>query len=153
MIRLAIILFALCAGPVSALTLAECTRTTHISHGGEARHVDYGNGRVGYVDWWSQEGVFTDVVIMACDTGAFLKTRVREERVTDRWFDRREAAAEIIETAMKSAPSLFSFATLERSLKGVGRDTVIATATQETCACAAAYPDMRGEKAPYEASE
>ncbi len=93
------------------------------------------------------------MVLMRCEDGQFLRTRTREERISDRWFDRRAEASRIIETELQSAPSLFSFATLERSLKGVGRDIEIATAARETCACAAAYPELRGDKAPYEASE
>ena len=149
MIRLAIILFALCAGPVSALTLAECTRTTHISHGGEARHVDYGNGRVGYVDWWSQEGVYTDLVVMECRSGAFLRTRVREERVSDRYFDRTDKAIEVIVRELEAAPALFSFKRLAQALDGTGRDIELAVTEEETCACAALYPEALGDKAPF----
>lgn len=152
MIRLAAYLAAvLMATPGFALTLEACTRTTHPSHAGEAAHVDYGEGLVGYVEWWSQEGVYTDVVITDCDTGKFLRTRLREERMTDRIaFDRTEAGRSVIETEMAVAPSLFSFERLAEALDRVGRDIEIAMMKDEPCACAAAYPDMIGQKEPYQ---
>jgi len=61
--------FMMIASTAQALTLDQCTRTTHISHGGEADHRDLGDGRVIWRDWWSQEGTATDYVIMECTTG------------------------------------------------------------------------------------
>ncbi len=92
MIRaLAYLAAATLAAPVSALSLDECDRTTHISHGGETGHRDLGVGRVGYAEWWSQEGVFTDIVVADCASGKYLKTRAREERMSKRApFDRTD---------------------------------------------------------------
>ncbi len=129
----------------------ECDRTTHISHGGETGHRDLGANRVGYAEWWSQEGVFTDLVVMNCATGEFLRTRVREERVSDRYFDRTDKAVSVIEQELAAAPELFSFRRLADALDGTGRDIEIATSDAETCACAASYPELRGDKAPFEA--
>ncbi|MEL6518151.1 MAG: hypothetical protein AAFQ39_10560, partial [Pseudomonadota bacterium] len=75
-----LLLFAL---PAAALTLDDCNRTTHVSHGGEGGHMDLGAGRVLYGEWWSQEGVYVDVIVAHCGTGEFLKTRTREERIGD----------------------------------------------------------------------
>ena len=141
------------ASPLFALSLPECDRTTHISHGGETGHRDFGAGRVGFAEWWSQEGVFQDLTVMDCATGTFLKTRVREERISERLFDRTEAALKIIETAVQTSPSLFSFKQLARSLKGVGRDIELAKTTRETCACAALYPELIGDKTPFEVTQ
>ncbi len=153
MIRLALILTAL-AAPASALTLAECRAITHVSHGGVAGHVDYGAGRVGWVDWWSQEGVFTDLTVADCRTGEFLRTRVREDNISARApFDRREAVREIIETEMAGAPALFSFARLRDAIHPKGKDIELAVLETEPCACAAAYPELRGSRTPYEVSE
>ena len=93
----------LTAGQVGAVTLAECDRTTHVSHGGETGHRDFGAGRVGFAEWWSQEGVFTDLVIADCGSGDFLRTRVREDSISDRWFDRTDDAVAIIMTEMEAA--------------------------------------------------
>lgn len=152
MIRvLASIVAVALATPGLALTLEDCKRTTHPSHGGEAAHRDFGEGLVGYVEWWSQEGVFTDVVIARCDTGEFLRTRLREERMTDRpAFDRTQAGLNVIETELGAAPSLFSFQRLAGALDRVGRDIEIAKLKIEPCACAAAYPSLRGQKEPYQ---
>ncbi|MEM9426536.1 MAG: hypothetical protein AAGA06_07520 [Pseudomonadota bacterium] len=151
--RLAVILVMI-ASPAMALTLAECQRITHVSHGGVAGHVDYGSGRVGWVDWWSQEGVFTDYTVADCQTGEFLRTRVREERMSARPpFDRRDAVQEIIETEMQGAPVLFSFRRLRDAIHPKGKDIELAVLADEPCACAAAYPELRGEKTPYEVTQ
>ena len=124
MIRAAFIL-ALSATPAAAVTLAECERVTHISHGGVAAHRDLGAGRVGWVDWWSQEGVFTDITIADCRTGEFLRTRVREERMSERPpFARTDAVRGIIETELSGAPALFSFARLRDAIHPKGKDGV-----------------------------
>ncbi len=138
-------------GAGQALTPEDCNRTTHVSHGGEAGHRDFGGTRVGYAEWWSQEGVYTDLVVMECGTGAFLRTRVREERVSDRYFDRTEKAADLIERALAAAPELFSFRRLAEALDGTGRDIEIGRTDIETCACAAFYPEARGDKTPFAA--
>ncbi|MDJ1007179.1 MAG: hypothetical protein QNJ13_05080 [Paracoccaceae bacterium] len=142
----------LLATPAGALTLDECTRVTHVSHGGEAGHRDFGAGRVGYATWWSQEGVFVDLTVADCASGEALTTRTREERISERApFDRTDAALKLIEVEMSAAPALFSFDRLAQALKGTGRDIEIAALTDEPCACAALYPEMRGDFAPYEA--
>jgi len=154
LIRALVISLGLLAAPASALTLAECERVTHISHGGMAGHVDFGAGRVGWADWWSQEGVFTDLTVADCRSGEFLKTRVREAWMSDRTpFDRTDAVRDIIETEMAVAPALFSFERLRNAIHPKGRDIEVAVLDAEPCACAAAYPELRGEKAPYEATE
>lgn len=153
MIRLATIL-AVLAAPASALTLAECERVTHISHGGVAAHRDLGAGRVAWVNWWSQEGVFTDITVADCKTGEFLRTRVREERMSERApFDRTDAVRGIIETELRAAPALFSFERLRDAIHPKGKDIKVATRDTEPCACAAAYPELRGDKTPYEVQE
>ena len=139
------------AAPLSALTLEECDRTTHVSHGGEAGHRDMGVGRVGYVEWWSQEGVYTDFIVADCASGKFLKTRAREERMSERApFDRTNDVLEIIEREFAASPSLFSFERLAMALDRTGRDIEVATLAKEPCACAALYPTLRGPRTPYE---
>ncbi|MEO0916207.1 MAG: hypothetical protein AAFY31_04380 [Pseudomonadota bacterium] len=153
MIRAALIWVVL-ATPAAALTLGDCRRITHVSHGGAAGHVDFGAGRVGWVDWWSMEGVFTDFTVADCKTGKFLRTRVREERMSPRPpFDRREAVRGIIETEMQVAAALFSFERLRDAIHPKGKDIEVAVRATEPCACAAAYPELRGSKTPYEVSE
>ena len=152
--RLALIMLGLTAMPASALTLGECRAITHLSHGGVAGHVDYGGGRVGWVSWWSQEGVFTDLTVADCRTGEALTTRVREENISARApFDRRRVVREIIEREMSGAPAFFSFERLREAIHPRGRDIEIAVLDAEPCACAAAYPELRGDKTPYKVTQ
>ncbi|MEM8803390.1 MAG: hypothetical protein AAGF55_12725 [Pseudomonadota bacterium] len=151
LIRAAAIALVASAGSVSALTLAQCERTTHNWHAGEARHTAYDDGRVAWAEWWSNEGVFVDYIVMACESGDFLKTRVVEEHISDRWFNRRAQARDIF--ARELASDFFSFQRLATALKGVGRDIEIATANAESCGCAAAYPALRGDKTGFELEE
>mgnify|MGYP001802048455 CR=1 FL=1 len=151
MIRaLAYVVAVAVASPVSALSLDECDRTTHVSHGGESGHRDMGAGRVGYIEWWSQEGVYTDFIVADCASGKFLKTRAREERMSERApFDRTDDVVKIIEREFAASPSLFSFERLASGLKRTGRDIEVATLTHEPCACAAVYPELREALSPY----
>ena len=150
MIRSAFIALALSAGPGAALTLADCERRTHW-HAGEARHAAYDGARVAWAEWWSNEGVFVDYVVMACESGEFLKSRVVEENISDRWFNHRTQARAVLERELGS--DFFSFERLASALKGVGRDIEIATADMESCGCAAAYPALRGTKTEFELEE
>ena len=135
------------AAPALALTPAECTRTTHVSHGGEADHVDLGSGRVMWRDWWSQEGAATDMMIADCATNAVLVFRTAEENMNARApFDRTDDAMAVV--ARHEAGSRV-FATLERmsdDLRKIARDVTVETRSVETCACAAFYPALRGDK-------
>ncbi|MEL6799326.1 MAG: hypothetical protein AAFO80_05570 [Pseudomonadota bacterium] len=140
----------LCAMPAAALTLADCDRTTHVSHGGEGGHRDLGAGRVLYGEWWSQEGVYIDLVVANCATGQRLRTRTREEYISDRApFDRTDTALGIIETELGAAPELFSLTRLARALEHTGEDIEVATLEAEPCACAAVYPEMKGDRTPF----
>lgn len=140
-----------CAGPAAALELSQCTRTTHISHGGEADHRDLGEGRVIWRDWWSQEGTATGFVIVDCLGGAALRFRTQEENMGPRLpFDRTDKALKVL---ARHAAGARAFATLDRiaqDLDGIAEDIALEVLSQEPCACAALYPEDRGEKAPFE---
>ena len=142
------------AGPALALSLAECDRTTHISHGGETGHVDFGEGRVGYAAWWSQEGVSRDLIVVDCASGRFLTVRTHEERINDRLIpDRTRKARGIIAEELMGSAALFSFERLADRLEPVGEDIEIASLDTEPCACAALYPELRGAKTAFEVSQ
>ena len=148
-----ILAFFAFAAPASALTLDDCDRTTHNAHSGEARQQVFDGGRVSWVEWWSNEGVFTDLVVMDCKSGIFLKTRTLDEGITNRWFDRRAEAMNVLMVEMSGAPSLFSFDRLAAALKNVGENIRIASADTESCACAAAHPELLGSKTAFELEE
>ncbi|MEM8578430.1 MAG: hypothetical protein AAGF60_11295 [Pseudomonadota bacterium] len=141
---------ALWAMPSAALILADCDRTTHISHGGEADHVDLGQGRVMWRDWWSQEGTATDYAIVDCAPGTALRFRTAEENMGARLpFDRTDKALAIVARHEGGARA---FATLDRiaaDLKSTAKDVQVLTLNEEPCACAALYPDLRGDKTEF----
>ena len=145
-----ITLAAMVAGSAHALVPGDCTRTTHISHGGEVDHVDLGEGRVMWLDWWSQEGTAKDVTVMDCKGGQALKARVAEDNMNARLpFDRTQDAMGVIARHESGARV---FATLERiagDLEEFSRDVRIETLKKETCACAAFYPEARGSKTKF----
>ena len=153
--RIALHILAMLAvsGPAAALSLDACDRATHNVNTGEARHQVYEAGWVSWIEWWSNEGLFLDLVVMDCDTGGFLKARTLEENISDRWLNNRAKAQEILETEMSAAPAFFSLDRLEAALTGVGRDIKIATVDMESCACAAGFPDLRGAKTAFELEE
>ena len=138
------------AGGAEALSLAQCDRTTHVSHGGEDMHADLGEGRVMWRDWWSQEGTATDYVIVDCAPGAALRFRTAEDNMGTRApFDRTEAALRIVDVHEGGARV---FATLDRmaaDLRKEARDVTLTRLEKEPCACAAAYGEMRGDKMAF----
>lgn len=138
------------AGPLHALQLTECARTTHVSHGGEAEHVDLGAGRVMWRDWWSQEGSALTLVVMDCGAGTALRARVAEENMNARSpMDKTQKALDVVAVHERGARA---FATLQRiasDLETFARDVVIVTHTTESCACASLYPDLRGDKTEF----
>lgn len=137
--------------PATALELADCTRTTHPSHAGEEGHRDLGGGRVTYTEWWSQEGVYTDLVVADCRAARKLTARAQEERIGPRPpFDRTAKARAILKTQAEASPSLFSLERLAEALHPTARDIRIEPLTIEPCACAALYPGASPALAPYE---
>lgn len=143
-------LLGLLAGQAGAVALEHCTRTTHVTHGGEAQHRDLGEGRVMWTVWWSHEGIAKDLFLADCSGGETLSARTAEENMSARLpFDKTDAALQII-TAEHQAARVF--ATLERiagTLGDVGRDIMITRVDTENCACAALYPDLRGTKQAF----
>ncbi|GGX57187.1 hypothetical protein GCM10007385_27540 [Tateyamaria omphalii] len=141
---------AMLGGEAVALSLTDCDRTTHISHGGEADHVDLGEGRVMWRDWWSQEGTATSFSVVDCAPGTAMTFRTQEENMGNRLpFDRTEKALAVIERHETGARA---FATLDRmaaDLDGIAHDIDIITLDAEPCACAALYPEARGEKTEF----
>lgn len=135
------------AGQAGAVALGDCTRVTHISHGGEAAHRDLGEGRVAWLDWWSQEGTAHDIVIVECASGEALRLRTAEENMTQRApFHRTERAVKIIEDEHRAARVFATLPRLAAALKGTARDIEELTLASEPCACAALYADLRGGK-------
>ena len=152
MTRLAIISAALMliAGEAAALTLSDCRRITHVSHGGQYGHRDLGEGRVVWVDWWTQEGSFKGFSMVDCADGEMLQFRTAEENMGRRpAFDRTDAAIAVLERHQAGARVFATFERIAADLENIARDIAITMPTQESCACAAAYPELRGEKTEF----
>ena len=139
------------AGTCAAVSLADCDRVTHISHGGEDMHQDLGEGRVMWRDWWSQEATSSTYVIVDCAEGRALSFLTAAENLGDQPpFDRTKAALKIVESHESGARV---FATLERmaaDLEDAARNVSIANMTTEPCACAALYADLRNDKEAFQ---
>ncbi|MEO0939648.1 MAG: hypothetical protein AAFY38_15950 [Pseudomonadota bacterium] len=136
--------------PAQALTLSDCDRITHVSHGGEAGHVDLGQGRVMWTDWWSQEGTATDITIADCAPGTALRFRTAEENMGTRLpFDRTQKALAIVARHEKGARAFATLTRIAAELEGVARDIRTETLNTEPCACAALYPEARGDKTEF----
>ncbi|MDA9979890.1 hypothetical protein N9E38_00450 [Yoonia sp.] len=139
------------AGQAQALDLIDCKRTTHPSHGGEIRHTDLGEERVMWIDWWSQEGTAKSISMVECASGETLRFRMAEENMGRRaMFDRTDDVIDILERHQSGARVFATFERIAADLDNIARDIEIATLTQETCACAAAYPELRGEKTEFQ---
>ncbi|MEM9795109.1 MAG: hypothetical protein AAF919_01380 [Pseudomonadota bacterium] len=143
MIRTALLLL-FTAGPVTALDLAACTRVTNPSHGGEARHVDMEGDWVAWIEWWSQEGVFTDLKVADCVDHRLMTARLREENIRDRAFDRRAAAAQAFDTYARRASAFYDLDELATAMERVARDVRVEPMMAEVCGCAALHPEARG---------
>ncbi len=139
------------AGACAAVSLADCMRTTHISHGGEDMHRDLGEGRVMWRDWWSHEATASTYVIVDCAEGRALRFLTAAENLSDEPpFDRTEAALKIVERHESGARV---FATLERmaaDLEDEARKISIETLSTEPCACAALYADARDYREAFQ---
>jgi hypothetical protein len=140
----------LIAGQANALTLADCNRITHVSHGGQYGHRDLGEGRVIWTDWWTQEGSFKGFSLIDCEVGETLRFRTAEENMGRRAaFDRTDDAVDVLARHQSGARVFATFERIAADLKNIARDITITTETNETCACAAAYPALRGEKTEF----
>ncbi|MEL6609905.1 MAG: hypothetical protein AAFO93_13420, partial [Pseudomonadota bacterium] len=137
--------------PAAAIDLSACARTTHISHAGEAGHRDLGEGRVAWGDWWAQEGTSTDIMVVECASGDAVRARVAEANMSSEpAFDKTDRAISAIEQVHSGARV---FATLDRVAAALDRDArriERVTLTSEPCACAALYPEARGDKPAFE---
>ena len=150
--RLAIISAAatLIATEGAALALSDCRRITHPSHGGEYGHRDLGEGRVMWVDWWTQEGSFKGFSLVDCAPGEMLRFRSAEENIGPRpAFDRTDDARAVLDRHQSGDRVFATFERIAADLEFIARGIAITTLTDETCACAAAYPELRGAKTEF----
>ncbi|MEM9851363.1 MAG: hypothetical protein AAF761_05130 [Pseudomonadota bacterium] len=130
--------------------LSDCNRRTHISHGGQDGTRDYGSGMVGWVAWWAQEGTFKEVWLANCQSGQALSVRTAEERISNRYIpDRTLRARAALATWADTGPGFFTVDWMAQQLGTFGKDLTVRALGEEVCACAVAYPDLRGTKTPF----
>ena len=154
MTRLSLIptmLAALVAAMPAVAAIEACDRVTHATHAGASGHQDLGRGKVMWTEWWSHEGVYTDVWLADCRTGIAMSLRTHEERIGDRHvIDRTERVLATIERHAETAPAFFTMDRVAQLVRRDGVDLTIARYGDEFCGCAAAYPDLRGAKPAFE---
>lgn len=114
----------------------------------EENHTDLGLGYVAHIRKWSFPAEFgtegsrpfgAELVLTHCHSG---------EELSARYANADRAFARVVEEKMTSrtgAALAFFEATAE--------STAFRIVDKEPCACAAAYPNLRGEKTPYEVAE
>lgn len=137
-------LFLATTAPSLALDLSECRRITTPSYGGEARHAAMAGDWASWIEWWSQEGVYTDLVVADCGDHRLMTARMREENVKDRRFDRRTRSMEAFEAYAGRAPAFYDLDDLAVAMDAVAEDVRVEPMRREACACAALHPDARG---------
>jgi hypothetical protein len=65
-------------------------------------------------------------------------------------FDRTDDVIDILERHQAGARAFATFERIAADLENIARDIEIVTLANETCACAAAYPDLRGDKTEFQ---
>ena len=134
----------------SALALQDCRRITHPSHGGEYGHRDLGEGRVIWTDWWTQEGSFKGYSLVDCADGRMLRFRTAEENLGPLpAFDRTDAARAVLDRHQSGDRVFATFERIAADLDNIARNIEIVALSDETCACAAAYPELRGDRTEF----
>ena len=112
--------------------------------------MDLGEGRVMWRDWWSQEGTATSFALVNCASGEALRFRAAEENMGRRSaFDRTDDAIDVLDRHQSGARVFATFERMAADLENIARDVAVTTLDQETCACAAAYPQLRGDKTEF----
>ena len=103
-----------------------------------------------WMDWWSQEGTAKGFSLVECASGKTLRFRSAEENMGRRSaFDRTDDALDVLDRHRSGARVFATFERIAADLKFIARDIAITVETDETCACAAAYPALRGDKTEY----
>lgn len=150
-LHIALLALVLCSSSAHALTLEDCTRTTHPSHGGEVGHRDMGAGHVFWTAWWSQEGVFKDFWVAHCESGLAMKARLAEDRMGARTpFDRTDLGLAIIDRHDAGSDAFLKLDTIAHDLRNIGEDIALVSLEAEVCACAAVYPGTNGPRDQFE---
>ncbi|MEL7459417.1 MAG: hypothetical protein AAFX45_14540 [Pseudomonadota bacterium] len=152
MIRYAV-LFSLLAGQASALTLEACTRPVAI-HGEEYGHTDLTGGLVLWGQRWTNEGAADDLHMVDCQTGDALTARMMSRGMSEIIpYDRRAQAGQALQTLLAGSVAFLNLDRAQGALEGARVPVERSTLRDEPCACAALYPDDRGNRFPFRAGQ
>ena len=148
----AIVLSGAMAGAAAAQEIARECHARVDGNAIEHTHTDLGDGLVGWFWSWTAEGVADDMIVAECESGRRLTARARSERMTETipYDRRRPAMREVLQMTDPGARAFFSLERLATALEGANVPSEITETTDETCACAAFYPDLRGTKRPFD---
>ena len=113
--------------------------------------VESRQGHAGYhnpSDYWGANRV----TILDCKTGEAIRlTEVATDGSDEPIFDRSDDIAGLLDMAVATpASEMLAFLTQEAVERGIENETAVYDV--EACGCRAFYPELRGNKAAYEAS-
>jgi hypothetical protein len=132
------------AGPALALDAEQCVAPSGRLNIVEFGHIDLGQGRVLWEAGFGTKDLFQlTFLISDCATGATIAPLVWTEGLDATWKFRAEALA-----LARAEPSL-PLSDLAGKLVALGMPRDEFTLTDESCACAAFYPELRGDKPAY----
>jgi hypothetical protein len=107
---------------------------------------DLGYGVVLWENAWAAEGFTLDMSVVDCASGETVFARTWTEFGTESDQNVRTEARAAVLAALGAG---FDGGRIEAALQAVGAPTEFYTDTREDCACAVAYPDLRGDKTPF----
>lgn len=144
MIKTAIIGAVLSAGTAQA-GLSECAFEEGHHHA--SSHRDIGGGFVTYEQsYLGQNSGSKQHVIENCATGDRVLTVMIDH--VGGGQDRTETVRKEFETMLRS-PDAFDPDSVRQRMRGLGAKSENSKWDRQSCACAAAYPEMRGDKETY----
>ena len=150
MIQQTVISMALLASPAAAVSAGDCLRRVD-TYAFERDQTDLGLGRVSWTWSWTAEGVADDLFLADCASGEAIAARKRDENMTSPVpYDRRPRARRVLET-LKQGPQFLTMARATEAFEDQRIPVRALTLSHEPCACAAFYPEARGDKTPFAA--
>lgn len=158
MICRALLILALSASSALAVPIQDCDRLTLAHHAGSSSHQDLGNQNVVWIDWWyflGREYSGQSVELADCSTG--VRLRMLTGYFVEIWggvqVNRTDEMFKALVHHARTSPATFTVDRMASLFGSKGVPTSVAQYDTESCACHAAYPELRGAKEPYEAKE
>ena len=136
-----------------AMTLDACARPI-ATHGEEYGHTDLTGGLVLWGERWSNQGFYEDIHMANCQTGEALTGRMVSQGMREAIpYDRRAQAGEALQTLLAGSVAFLNLDRAETALDSVRVPVERTVLRDEPCACAALYPEERGDRFPFQAGQ